>query len=205
LDTDCDSRSSGYGTDRSREDGKRNQRSSALPPPIVYQNLGYGAIYDMDYSAVVQRIAVAIGSDVLLLGEEEKQATSYSSPQVCQSSAPNKASLFEDKRLTTSDTIYSIKVFGDYLAACGASESITIWSLPLGSVLVILHLRSPKYCNLATHCILALAWINCNHEEEKEGRSGGKSGSNEVSLISGGYDGNVSQWVFSTSTTILKV
>ena len=73
---------------------------------------------------------------------------------------------------------------------CGAGEAVIVWSLETGTVQHCLRLNQPKSCNLATHCLMACAWITGedNGEEEERGRG------SHACIVSGGYDGKVTRW-----------
>jgi len=146
-------------------DDENDEDKDFQVPPIFSHNLGHGAVYDMDHSS--EQVAVAIDSDVLILEQHHCNST--------------KINVKEQKRFTTSSLLYAIAIRGDKIAACGAGETIHVWSLSLGIIQFTLQLSAIRHCNLSTNCIVCIAW------------------SNETCLLSGGYDGNVSKWVLTPS------
>ena len=133
--------------------------------PCVTTTLGFGSVYSIDDCSVLGLLAVAVGTDVIILEDIDNNRGEIKS-------------LKKKKTLITNHTLYCVKILSKDLqvAACGAGESITIWSLVSGTMSMNIRLDAPKHCNLSTNCIMALG---C---PEVESRS---------SIISGGYDGNV--------------
>ena len=95
-----------------------------------------------------------------------------------------------EKTLTTNNILYCVKILtkGLQIAACGAGESIVIWSLERGTLDYNIHLNSLKHCNLSTNCIMSLQWL------DDEG----------TSIVWGGYDGNVTQWFLNRDACVNK-
>lgn len=154
-----------------------------LDTPINTINLGHGSVYSLDESHELGVIAATVGSSIIILGalgeveREELYSRETKNQNVC-------VSFQRRKTLTTKDLLYCVKILSKSrkVAACGAGESITIWSLAKGTVEHTIHLNTMKHCNLSTNCMMSLRWV-CQKD-------------NSVSIVSGGYDGNITQWFF---------
>ena len=86
--------------------------------------------------------------------------------------------------LKTSDVLYTVALSanGERVAAAGRSETVTIWSLPAGTVeFVLTAARGPRACSLQTACIMAVAWADANM------------------VLAGGYGGNLDLWTLAPS------
>jgi len=158
--------------------------------PAVACNLGFGSVYSIDHCPPLGLQAVTVGSDVILLETRADVNDNTAGPAV---------SLRRKKTLATDHTLYCVRISSNDMevAACGAGESITIWSLVTGTISRIIHLNVPKDCNLSTNCIMALDWLLSEKEDhgENEGECFRRS------IVSGGYDGNVTQWYIDANTT----
>jgi len=151
--------------------------------------LGFGILFGLDWSPALELLAAAVGTDVKLL-----------EPPVASGSAGDDAAPAPPPAvratLTTDHTLYCVRIHAPsgLVAACGAGEAVVVWSLATGTCRHHLSLDAPRQCHLATRCLLSCAWIIGGDFEAEEEEKGGS----RLSLVSGGYDGNVTRWFVET-------
>jgi hypothetical protein len=157
-------------------------------PRTMSKKLGFGSIYNIDECPDLRLLAATVGSDVVLLEPPPQQQLKDDTSYLGEHSADGLS--FRVKNTLTARTnhvLYCVKILAKSLqiAAGGAGESIIIWSLARGTVQQSIRLNSLKRCNLSTNCIMSLDWLHVVDEEEAGAGT---------SIVSGGYDGNVTQW-----------
>ena len=153
-------------------------------------SVGFGSIFSLDWSPALDRLAAAIGTDVKVLGPA---GGAFDEAEIARP-------LCVLATLATDHMLYCVKIHapGRLLAAGGAGEAVFVWSLATGTLRHILRRDELRQCHLATRCIMACTWITGADSETKEKQKGEQEGESHLSIIAGGYDGTVTQWLIGT-------